>query len=110
MLYHILHALGGVDEVRVEGDGAVSLRPIGPLEREAQQLFETARVSPALAVRHDRHGQHLAYDASTSWGVVRRGVVQDQQLVFPRERREHLTYLPQHEARRAASLCTGTQT
>jgi len=82
MLYHILHALGGVDEVRVKGDGAVSLRPIGPLEREAQQLFETARVSPALAVRHDRHRQHLGVRRQHLMGVVRRGVVQDQQLVF----------------------------
>src|SRR5438874_1048495 len=55
MTERALHALWGVDEVRVERDGAVTLRSVGPLEREAQQLLEALRVAPALAVRHDRH-------------------------------------------------------
>jgi hypothetical protein len=88
-------------EVRVQRDGAVALRAIRALEREAQQLLETARVALAHGVRHDRHRQHLRVGGEHRARLVGRGVVRHQQVVLPWERGEHLAHLPEHQPRGA---------
>ena len=107
VFHHLLHALRRMGEVRVEGDRAVALRPVGPLQRQPQQLFQAARIAAAIAVRDDRHRQHFGVRRQHLPRVVGRGVVQDQQLVFAGKRREYLAHLPQHQAGRPSLVVGG---
>ena len=101
-LHHVFHALGGVGEVGVQRDGAVALGPVGALQRETQQLLQAARVALPRPVRHDGHRQHLGVGRQHRRRLVGRGVVQHQQLILARKRREHLPHFPEHQPR-----CTG---
>jgi hypothetical protein len=90
-----------VHEVGVEGDGAIALGPVGPLQREAQQLLQTLGVSLAARMRDDRHRQHAAVGGQDLACPVGRPVVAREDVVFPREGGEHLPHLPEHEPRGA---------